>query len=190
MHSSQHRFGNTGTCFDFRAVRGPKTRETYMEQGCWVPEVYGDPALLLPYIYTPKELKLPSVDLCFIPHMDCLYNEFHWWKVNNGTSLLNRFSYYDHHTNSTKIVRIIDIRNPDAAAFIDILATCPLVASASLHGLILAEAYNITWSWVRFIQKSEAPFKFHDFFLSVGVNPKSAMVRMIFDNNALTKNTL
>lgn len=149
-----------------------------MAQGCNVPEVYGDPALLFPYLYAPKKLNIPNADLCLIPHMDDLYNEFPWWKEINGTSLINRFSYYDHQTNSSKLlVRVLDIRTPDAAAFLDILSTCQLVASASLHGLILAEAYNIMWSWVQLQDTNEKDFKYHDFFLSVGVEPRSARVR-------------
>lgn len=65
---------------------------------------------------------------------------------------------------------MIDIRTPDAAEFIDTMMTCKLVASASLHGMILAEAYNLTWSWIRLRDKSEQPFKYNDFFESVGIS--------------------
>lgn len=111
--------------------------------------------------------------------MDDLYNDFPWWKERNGTSLTRRFSHVDYQTtnnNRTGAVRVIDIRNPDAAAFIDTLVSCKLVASASLHGLILAEAYNVTWSWVRLRDKHEAAFKYHDFFVSVGIDPTTANV--------------
>eukprot|EP00804_Cyclotella_cryptica_P022084 CCRYP_011570-RC/>CCRYP_011570-RC protein AED:0.04 eAED:0.04 QI:408/1/1/1/0.66/0.5/4/363/440 len=175
------KWGAKGVCFDFRAVRGPKTREKYTKMGCNVPEVYGDPALLFPYVYNPRKSIDPDVDLCIVPHMGDLANEFDWWKKNNGTSLLKRFSYFDHQilgedsANATR-VRLLDIRTPDAAAFIDTLSTCKLVASASLHGLILSEAYNITWSWIQLRDKHEASFKYNDFFLSVGINPDDAKV--------------
>lgn len=177
------RWGVPGVCFDFRAVRGPKTRQAFATFGCNIPEVYGDPALLMPYLYDPRGSTTPDIDLCIIPHMDHLVDEFEWWKHNNGTSLLPRFSYLDHRiysegptSNRSTSIRLIDIRTPDVATFVDTLTTCRLIASASLHGMILAEAYNITWSWVQLGKKNEGSFKYLDFFLSVGIKPEDAKV--------------
>ncbi|KAL9183001.1 hypothetical protein ACHAXT_004788 [Thalassiosira profunda] len=147
-----------GVCFDFRAVRGPKTRNAFMKHGCNVPDIYGDPALLLPYIYDPrpKILPDPSVDLCIVPHMDDYFpgERSSWWQNMNGTKdISSRFSFIDHtyHKESDYTMgtlRLIDIRTPDAATFIDAINTCGLVSSSSLHGLIIAEAYGIKWSWL------------------------------------------
>lgn len=150
-----------------------------------MPEVYGDAALLFPYIYKPKKLNLTVADLCLVPHLGDLADNFPWWNQMNGTSLIPRFTYFDHRTNN-QTVRVIDIRTPDAAAFIDTMMTCKLVASASLHGIILAEAYNLTWSWIRLRDKSEDPFKYNDFFESVGIDKRDVRVSACNDTTNMT----
>ncbi len=50
----------------FLAVRGPMTRQRILELGCAVPEVYGDPAILLPKLYNKKAVK--KFKLGIIPH--------------------------------------------------------------------------------------------------------------------------
>ncbi|EED93883.1 predicted protein [Thalassiosira pseudonana CCMP1335] len=176
------KWGVGGVCFDFRAVRGPKTREVFLKHGCNVPAIYGDPALLLPYFYDPRPyIKVDqTIDLCMIPHMDdySSIERFEWWwslVESSPPDISSRFGTIDlTATNQAGgTVRLIDIRTPDAASFVNILSTCKRVASASLHGIILAEAYKIPWSWVQLSGKVEKDFKYHDFFLSVGISPES-----------------
>ena len=51
---------------DIRAVRGPMTRDSLIKNGFSVPEIYGDPAILMPLFYTPR--KLPLKDYVVIVH--------------------------------------------------------------------------------------------------------------------------
>lgn len=58
------------------AVRGYKTREMLLSKGIDCPEVYGDPAQILPLIYNPKIEKAKKVGL--VPHISDrhLYTDF------------------------------------------------------------------------------------------------------------------
>lgn len=130
------------------AVRGPLTRNKLLEQGVDCPEVYGDPALLLPKIYYPKIEK--KYKLGVIPHY-----------VDKQNPNLELF-----HNN--KDILIIDIKNSNHYEFIDHLLACEKIVSSSLHGIIVADAYNIPSIWIELSKKVKGDgFKFIDYFLSV-----------------------
>lgn len=101
---------------DIRAVRGPETRRILMSMGYSCPEVYGDPAILLPLFY-PKECK-ENFEYTLIPH----YSKNNKYKDNEN--FLNTF-------------------NKDWKSFIDRIVASKLVISSSLHGIILAESYGV-----------------------------------------------
>mmetsp|Transcript_15013 Transcript_15013/g.30973 ORF Transcript_15013/g.30973 Transcript_15013/m.30973 type:complete len:146 (-) Transcript_15013:1095-1532(-) len=67
---------------------------------------------------------------------------------------------------------LLDIRTDNIAMFLSALTRCRAISSASLHGLIFAEAYGIPWSWVQLAlnndKTAEGRMKYEDFFLSVG----------------------
>lgn len=131
------------------AVRGPKTRKKLLDLGIPCPEVYGDPALLLPKIYTPKNSK--KYKLGIIPHY-----------VDKDNTLLDKFKENDD-------VLIIDIKNPNHFEFIDLLYSCEKIASSSLHGLIVSDAYKIPSLWIELSNNVKGNgFKFLDYFESVG----------------------
>ena len=130
------------------AVRGPKTKLKLENMGINCPDVYGDPALLLPGIYQPKEEKKYKYGI--VPHY--LNYQDEWL-----SPLKNR-----------KDVKIIDVMNSNALNVVDIINECEIILSSSLHGIIVADAYRIPSYWLKF-KKNIGPddFKFYDYFGSV-----------------------
>jgi len=125
----------------FCAVRGPETRKALLSAGAFdVPEVYGDPALLTPYFFQVPTR--PKVDLGVIPH----YKDVGHFSVPEGTKIINIKA------GITEVIQQV--------------CSCRAIVSSSLHGIILAEAYDIPAAWlqvdggVRLVGKH---FKFVDY---------------------------
>lgn len=128
------------------AVRGPKTRARLLELNVECPPVYGDPALLFPKYYHPDIPK--KYELGIIPH------------------------YADKHNRNLERLKNADTLILDIEAglfeFPKQMLACKRIASSSLHGLILADAYDIPNVRVRFSDKIKGgDFKYEDYFLSV-----------------------
>jgi pyruvyltransferase len=104
--------------FDIRAVRGPRTRDKLLRNGFSCPEIFGDPALLLPLFYNPVVEK--KNDYIIIPH----------YSKESGIP-----EQYKKHMVSTI--------TSDWKGFINEILASNYVITGSLHGLIIAEAYNI-----------------------------------------------
>ena len=100
---------------DIRSVRGPETRRVLMANGYQCPESYGDPAILTPLLYTPKNVE-KTYDYKVIQHYSLQKAS-----ENNLSPVVGK----------------------DWTVFIDQLLEAKLVISSSLHGIILAEAYGI-----------------------------------------------
>jgi pyruvyltransferase len=130
------------------AVRGPLTREELIKQDINCPEIYGDPALLLPKYYNPKIEK--KYKLGVIPHWGDVI------KYNND---------YLNLKNDPEVCFIA----PDLTTyeFIDSILSCEKIISSSLHGIICADAYGISSVQVSF-GNPIYQFKFDDYYLSVG----------------------
>ncbi len=133
----------------FHAVRGPLTRSLLQAD---VPEVYGDPAMLLPMIYTPRAGK--RFELGVIPHV-----------VDMKSVQV-----------SDPAVPKIDLQ-ADWRSVIERIVECEAVLTSSLHGLIVAEAYGVPAVWMTVSDRVIGEgFKFRDYYLSTGREPPESLV--------------
>lgn len=134
------------------SVRGPKTRQLLLNQEIECPKVCGDPALLLPKYYTPKIPKVKTYKYGIIPHyVDKEFASKLCANLDGSSIILN-----------------IECGNK-WREFIDQMHLCENILSSSLHGVIVADAYNIPNAWIEFSNKVVGDgFKFYDYFLSVG----------------------
>lgn len=130
------------TNLDVRAVRGPLTRDFLLSRGIDVPEVYGDPALLLPSLF-PWLREISNVkkfDVTIVPNLNDLPREVS-----------------DH--------RILNPRSP-LRSCLERIAQSEFVVGSSLHGVVVAEALGVP---ARLVKSSvEDPFKYCDYYLGTG----------------------
>lgn len=134
---------------DFRAVRGPETRKYLIEQGYDCPEVYGDPAILLPDFYAPQIKK--EYELGIIPH----YVDFK--KISAEYQNVEK-------------VKVIDMMTLDIEKTTDEILACKKIISSSLHGVIVPHTYGIPALWMKFSDKVFGDnIKYQDYFRSVDI---------------------
>ncbi len=133
LHRLRHRV-------DIRAVRGPLTRQILLKMGYACPEVYGDPAILMPLIYQPQPPERKPYIV--VPHYSTLPR-------------------YEGQPN------ILGTYRQDFRVFLDRLCAADLVISASLHGIILAETYGIPAVMLADTPSSDIT-KYKDWYLSTG----------------------
>jgi len=143
--ASQHRF----TTLDVRAVRGPLTRDWLRdEKGIEVPEVYGDPALLLklarPDLFAGDPG--PRRALAVVPNL----NDLARMSAHPAT---------------------IDPRRP-VAEVVRAIRSSDVVVASSLHGIVVAELAGVPV--VPLASSGSGPlgpeplFKYEDYFLGTG----------------------
>jgi pyruvyltransferase len=128
----------------FLAVRGPKTRNRM--KGAAIPEIFGDPGLLLPLIYRPNDTK--RYKLGVLPH------------------------YIDKGAIGATEGHLIDIQAPWQTVINEIVS-CDRVVSSTLHGIVFCEAYGVPVTWSKYSDNIiGGAFKFQDYFMGTGRKPQ------------------
>lgn len=132
--------------YDIRAVRGPVTERILLDCGYQCPDIYGDPAILMPFIYQPENSdKKQDVSLVL-----------HYYLKNQNT--LGRDDCH-----------LLNIATADYRAFINEICESRKVISSSLHGIILAETYGVPAVFLNtggYVDK--ALLKYYDWYYSTG----------------------
>ena len=140
------------------AVRGPLTRKYLLEQGVECPEIYGDPALLLPRVYKPSAVKKYRVGI--IPHVLDADNKFIIDFAQREDVCVIDLEKYNHWHD-----------------IIDAILSCEVIVSSSLHGLIVSDAYDVPNVWIELSDKVQGNgFKFYDYYQSGGICNKQPLI--------------
>ena len=105
------------------------------EFGYEVPEVYGDPAILMPQIFNPVEEK--QYDVSIVTHMNEPLDE-------------NENGYHR-----------ISICDDDYETFVREIKRSKLIVSSSLHGIIFAETYGVP---AILLKPRVDLFKYYDYY--------------------------
>lgn len=133
------------------AVRGLKTKEFCDRYKVECPNVFGDPALLLPLIYKPSVKK--RYRLGIIPHV-----------IDQNHSVIAELK--EKYSNNVLIIDLANYRK--WTDVIDQICSCEQILSSSLHGLIVSDAYHVPNCWIELTGNiSGGHFKFFDYASSV-----------------------
>ncbi|MGO2748736.1 MAG: polysaccharide pyruvyl transferase family protein [Pseudoclavibacter sp.] len=124
---------------DVRAVRGPLTRSRLAADGISVPEIFGDPGLLVPELF-PQLKNAARRGVTIVPNL-------HDWPLFENDS------------------RAVDPRG-DLRVVIERIARSELVVGSSLHGVVVAESFGVPARLVR--AGSEPLFKYEDYYEGTG----------------------
>lgn len=132
---------------DYKFVRGPYTRQKILDVNGNCPEIYGDPAMLLPLLCEESK---KEYDVGIVPH----YVDYEYTKKT-----------YPNY-------KIINILNTDPLLVAKEITKCKKIISSSLHGIIAAHAYNIPAAWVKFSNKVKGDdIKFKDHYAALNLDP-------------------
>lgn len=125
---------------DIRAVRGLLSKSVMEKMGVNCPNVFRDPALLLPLLYMSDTVE--KREFVIVPH----YTQSKEYKNYEET-----------------VYTFVN----DYKAFVNRICSSDLVISSSLHGVIIAEAYGVPAILLR-NPMNHSMFKYDDYYQSTG----------------------
>lgn len=134
---------HTFSDLDVRSVRGPLTHDFLLRRGIEVPEIFGDPVILIAELLKSRfPCPVEQTDLvAFVPNLHDLSAMQDWENVISPLdpwwSVVDRISKARH------------------------------VISTSLHGLVVADAFGVPCTYLR-LSEEENLFKYEDYVLGVG----------------------
>lgn len=129
------------------AIRGPITYNFLTRKHITCPSIYGDPALLLKILYKPTIISNLKDKIAFIPHKSN-YNKY----LNGNKYDKNKFYIINPRQKWSDVV--------------DKICSCKSTVSSSLHGLIVADAYNKPNVMILEYELAEGDLKFKDYYES------------------------
>jgi pyruvyltransferase len=128
-----------------KSVRGPLSADILRNNGYdKVPDIYGDVGLLVSQFFIKSDQRY---DIGFFPH---------YTNANTDITLMK---------NSIKLRPMAPVDHT-----LKQLTACSQIVSSALHGIVVAESFNIPAVWVR-ISNSVPEFKFRDYYLGTGRKP-------------------
>ncbi|MEO1147834.1 MAG: polysaccharide pyruvyl transferase family protein [Cyanobacteria bacterium J06638_22] len=170
------------TTFEIHAMRGPASANHLRRRGLEVPEVYGDPVWFTPKIFPAATEK--RYELGVILHVA----ELHDAGVPDELPQIPKIKRYQMPSSlkeeQVKLLTTVTEPTLDSIeAQIREITACKRIASTSLHGLVLAEAYGIPCVYlpyaagqgqtVSMIKKTSAvDYRMRDFYLGLGVKQR------------------
>lgn len=130
------------TRLDIRAVRGPLTRGILVDWGLTVPEVFGDPALLLGTLWSRSAFVRSEYksELLIVPN----FNDVPDFKLSSN---------------------VLDPRS-DLFQCLCRIASADMVIGTSLHGIVVAEALGVPARLIA--SPREHTLKYEDYYLGSG----------------------
>jgi pyruvyltransferase len=135
----------SNTTFQVHALRGPVSASIFEREGVEVPKIYGDPVWFLPSIIQPSQEK--SYELGVVVHLTELAERT---TTASTHERLLRYRIPPEFANSVRIINTLI--KPTFQAIerkVQEITACKRILSTSLHGLVIAEAYNIPCLYLR-----------------------------------------